>query len=75
MGDDLSCCRIIFGEADQFPGLTVDRFQDILVVQVLSLGIEKIKYRLFPLLVQVLQEDGEEIRGIYERNDVKIRLL
>ncbi len=75
MGDDLSCCRIIFGEADQIPGLTVDRFQDILVVQVLSLGIEKIKYRLFPLLVQVLQEDGEEIRGIYERNDVKIRLL
>ena len=75
MGDDLACCRVIFGEADGFPGLTVDRFSDILVTQTLSVGMEKIKPMLFPLLVQVLREDGQEIRGIYERNDVAIRAL
>ena len=75
MGEDISCCRVIFGEADSFPGLTVDRFSDILVTQTLSMGMEKIKPMLFPLLVQVLREDGQEIRGIYERNDVAIRAL
>jgi len=75
MGSDVSCCRIIFGEADFFPGLTVDRFSDILVTQVLSLGIEKLKGILFPLLYRILREDGEEISGIYERNDVAIREL
>ena len=75
MGEDTSCCRVIFGEADSFPGLTVDRFSDILVTQTLSVGMEKIKPMLFPLLVQVLREDGQEIRGIYERNDVAIRAL
>ena len=75
MGEDISCCRVIFGEADSFPGLTVDRFSDILVTQTLSVGMEKIKPMLFPLLVQVLREDGQEIRGIYERNDVAIRAL
>ena len=75
MGEDISCCRFIFGEADSFPGLTVDRFSDILVTQTLSVGMEKIKPMLFPLLVQVLREDGQEIRGIYERNDVAIRAL
>ena len=75
MGEDISCCRVIFGEADNFPGLTVDRFSDILVTQTLSVGMEKIKPMLFPLLVQVLREDGQEIRGIYERNDVAIRAL
>ena len=75
MGDDLDCCRIIFGEADTFPGLTVDKFHDILVAQTLSLGIEKRKDIIFPLLVKVLNEDGCNIRGIYERNDVKVRLL
>lgn len=75
MGEDISCCRVIFGEADSFPGLTVDRFSDILVTQTLSVGMEKIKPTLFPLLVQVLREDGQEIRGIYERNDVAIRAL
>lgn len=75
MGYDVSCCRIIFGEADFFPGLTVDRFSDILVTQVLSLGIEKLKGILFPLLYKILREDGEEIAGIYERNDVAIREL
>ena len=75
MGGDLSCCRVIFGEADGFPGLTVDRFSDILVTQTLSVGMERIKPMLFLLLVQVLRADGQQIRGIYERNDVAIRGL
>ena len=75
MGEDISCCRVIFGEADSFPGLTVDRFDHILVTQTLSVGMERIKPMLFPLLVQVLREDGQKIRGIYERNDVAIRAL
>lgn len=75
MGNDTNCCRIIFGEADTFPGLTVDKFNDILVTQTLSLGIEKRKNIIFPLLVKVLNEDGMNIRGIYERNDVSIRKL
>ena len=73
MGDDLSCCRVIFGEADSFPGLTVDRFGDILVAQTLSLGIEQRKSLLFPMLARILREDGQVIRGIYERNDISIR--
>ena len=76
MGEtDSRCCRVIFGEADLFPGLTVDRFESVLVTQTLSLGMERIKSRLFPLLVKVLREDGQDIRGIYERNDVAIREL
>ena len=75
MRDDISACRVIFGEADQFPGLTVDRYGDILVTQTLSLGMEKLKDLIFPLLVQVLRGDGQEIRGIFERNDVAIRAL
>lgn len=75
MGNDLSCCRIIFGEADQFPGLTVDRFNNILVTQTLSLGMEKLKPILFPLLYKILAEDGQAIDGVYERNDVTIREL
>ncbi len=70
---ELSCCRLVFGEADRFPGLTVDRFGEILVTQTLSLGIERVKDRLFPLLVKILREDGQKITGIYERNDVAIR--
>ncbi|MBQ7485654.1 MAG: class I SAM-dependent rRNA methyltransferase [Oscillospiraceae bacterium] len=73
--EDLRCCRIIFGEADQFPGLTVDRFESVLVAQVLSLGMERIKALLFRLLTEVLAADGQEIAGIYERNDVAIRKL
>lgn len=75
MGSDVSCCRIIFGEADSFPGLTVDRFSNILVTQTLSLGMEKLKPVLFPLLYRILTEDGQKIDGIYERNDVGIRAL
>lgn len=71
--EDLSCCRVIFGEADSFPGLTVDRFGSILVTQTLSLGIELRKDVIFPLLYEVLTEDGQHIDGIYERNDVSIR--
>ena len=74
-GADFKCCRLIFGEADHFPGLTVDRFNDILVAQTLSLGIEVRKELIFNLLYKILREQGEEIRGVYERNDVKIRLL
>ena len=75
MGDDTDCCRVIFGEADTFPGLTVDKFHDILVTQTLSLGIEQRKDILFPLLYRILCEDGQKIRAIYERNDVAIREL
>ena len=76
MGEkDVSCCRVIFGEADGFPGLTVDKFSNYLVTQTLSVGMECIKDMLFPLLVQVLEEDGQVIDGLFERNDVAIRAL
>lgn len=75
MGSDTGCCRVIFGEADGFPGLTVDRFSELLVVQTLSVGMERIKDTLFPLLAEVLREDGQDIRGIFERNDVAMREL
>ena len=75
MGDQFGCCRLIFGEADSFPGLTVYRFGDILVTQTLSLGMDRLKPLLFPLLCRVLAEGGEEIRGVYERNDAAIRQL
>ena len=70
---DCQCCRVIFGEADQFPGLTVDRFGPILVAQTLSVGMEALKPTLFPLLAQVLRRDGQTIAGLYERNDVALR--
>ena len=70
---DLTACRVVFGESDALPGLTVDRFGDILVTQTLSYGMEQRKAQLFPLLVRVLREDGQEIRGIYERNDEALR--
>lgn len=73
MQEDFTNCRLVFGEADTFPGLTVDRFENILVVQVLSLGIEKIKDMLFFELVDILRSKGQVIDAIYERNDVAIR--
>ena len=73
MGADFDNCRLIFGEADGFPGLTVDRFGPILVAQVLSLGMELRKTQLFALLLQTLRACGEQIEAIYERNDVKLR--
>ena len=75
MGSDFSCCRLIFGEADGLPGLTVDRFSDILVAQVLSYGMDKIKDMIYTTLVKILRDSGEEINGLYERNDVAIREL
>ena len=75
LGGEVGACRVIFGEADRFPGLTVDKFGDILVTQTLSLGIERRKDLLFPLLAEILEADGETVSGIYERNDVKIREL
>ena len=75
MGEDFSSCRLIFGEADSFPGLTVDKFEDILVTQALSLGTERVKDLLFRLLREELLKRGVTVRAIYERNDVKIREL
>lgn len=75
MREDFACCRLIFGEADGFPGLTVDRFGEILVAQVLCLGTDMIKHTLYGLIVSVLAEMGERITALYERNDVKIREL
>ena len=73
MDGQTGCCRLIFGEADAFPGLTADRFENLLVTQTLSLGMEKIKDMLFPLIVEVLEQDGETIDGLFERNDVVLR--
>lgn len=75
MGDDFSCCRLIFGEADQFPGLTVDRFSDVLSVQIACLGIERIKDTLYRSLLQVLCEYGVNISAIYERNNLAVRSI
>ena len=74
MGNDFSCCRLIFGEADQFPGLTVDLFTDVLVVQTLSLGIERRKQLILPALVRYLAEIGHPVKGVYERNDNALRI-
>ena len=73
MGTDFDNCRLIFGEADQFPGLTVDRFGSVLAVQCLSLGMERLKDTIYPAMVDVLREMGESIDVLYERNDVAIR--
>lgn len=75
MGEDFSSSRLIFGEADFFPGLTVDLFENILVAQTLCLGTEKIKDMLFSALCDILPEYGVNVRGVYERCDVKIREL
>lgn len=75
MGDDFSNCRLIFGEADQFPGLTVDRFCNILVTQTLCLGTDMRKDSIFPLITECLRGMGESIDAIFERNDVAIREL
>lgn len=73
MGDDFSCCRIIHGEADRFPGLTVDRFENVLVTEVMSLGIEKIKNVIYDSLIDIFEHMGEKIDVIYERNDSLLR--
>ena len=75
MGEEIGYCRLIFGEADQFPGLTVDRYGDVLVTQVLSYGIEQIKDLLYTKLAEILEKDGAHVAGIYERNDLAARRL
>ena len=70
---DTGSCRIIFGEADFMPGLVVDKFSDVLVVQSLALGIDRYKIRIVEILKEILAEDGINIRGVYERSDAKVR--
>ena len=73
--EDYDCCRLVFGEADQLPGVTVDRFGHVLSVQILSLGMEKRKKEFLDALIEVLRERNLLVSCIYERNDVKIREL
>lgn len=73
MGNDFNSCRLVFGEADMLPGLTVDRFENILVTQSLCLGTDRLKDLIFPLLIKILREKGVGIDALYERNDVAIR--
>lgn len=70
---DTSSCRIIFGEADFLPGIVVDKFSDVLVVESLALGIDKLKPAILDCLKKVLAEDGITVRGVYERSDAKVR--
>ena len=71
---DTSSCRVIFGEADFLPGIVVDKFSDVLVVESLALGIDKWKLTIVEALKKVMAEDGIVIRGVYERSDAKVRL-
>ena len=71
--DDISSCRVIFGEADFLPGLVVDKFADVLVVESLALGIDRFKGMIVGILKELMEEDGIHIRGVYERSDAKVR--
>lgn len=73
MGEDLNCCRVIFGEADFLPGLTVDKYSDVLVVECLSLGMEQFKDQIMDLLREAMAEDGFNVRLVFERSDAKER--
>lgn len=73
--DDLGCCRLIFGETDALPGLTVDKFSDILVAQVLSYGTDSVKDVIYRALCEQLEAMGEHVSGIYERNEAALRDL
>ena len=70
---DTSSCRVVFGEADFLPGIVIDKFSDVLVVESLALGIDRMKPTLIRLLKEILEEDGIHIRGVYERSDAKVR--
>ena len=70
---DTGSCRLVFGEADFLPGLVIDKFSDVLVVQSLALGIDRMKDTVVKLLREILEEDGVVIRGVYERSDAKVR--
>lgn len=71
---DISSCRVIFGEADFLPGLVIDKYEDVLVVECLALGMEQFKVQLVDLLKEVMAEDGIIIRGVYERSDANERI-
>ncbi len=72
---DMSSCRLIFGEADYLPGIVVDKYSDVLVVESLSLGIDRLKLKIIDFLKMLLVQDGTVIRGVYERSDAKVREL
>jgi len=74
MGEDVNSCRLIFGEADYLPGITVDKFEDILVVESLTLGIENYKADIVDSLIKALERRGLKVRGVYERSDAKERI-
>lgn len=71
--DDISSCRVIFGEADFLPGLVIDKFSDVLVVESLALGIDRFKGQIVDILMELMEADGIHIRGVYERSDAKVR--
>ena len=71
--DDISSCRVIFGEADFLPGIVVDKFSDVLVVESLALGIDRMKTVIVRILRELMEQDGIHIRGVYERSDAKVR--
>lgn len=71
--DDISSCRVIFGEADFLPGIVVDKFADVLVVESLALGIDRFKVMIVDILKEIMEQDGIHIRGVYERSDAKVR--
>ena len=73
MPNDLGCCRVIFGEADWLPGLIVDKYEDVLVVQCLALGMEQFKEEIVSVLKELLITDGFQVRGVFERSDAKER--
>ena len=70
---DTGSCRLIFGEADFLPGLVVDKFSDVFVVESLALGIDRLKEQIIEILKEILRQDGMEVRGVYERSDAKVR--
>ena len=72
--NNLSNCRLIFGEADLIPGLVVDRYNDILVTQISTYGLDIRKDMIYECLLEVLQNDGQDVKGIYERNDIQVRI-
>ena len=71
--DDISSCRVIFGEADFLPGIVVDKFADVLVVESLAMGIDRFKVMIIDMLKELMEKDGIHIRGVYERSDAKVR--
>ncbi len=70
---DMNCCRVIFGEADFLPGLVIDKYDDVLVVESLALGIDKMKVKIVDMLKEIMAADGYKVRGVYERSDAAVR--